>query len=220
MMEIRSFEPLGERGWLFRFHSAAAATAWTRAVRDREPFGVVDVVAAYDTAAVVARPDHDDLDGLESCLRSIAAEDASGPTGRAIEVPVLYDGPDLEHVAAALGLGIDAVIDLHRGAEYAVLAMGFLPGFPYAGPLPEALRGLARRPRPRPRVPAGSVAIVGGQTGIYPSPSPGGWHLLGRTPLRLADPAVGRFPIRVGDTLLFRRIDEAAFRGLQGESLS
>jgi allophanate hydrolase subunit 1 len=61
---------------------------------------------------------------------------------------------------------------------------------------------------------------VGGQTGIYPSPSPGGWHLLGRTPLRLADPAVGRFPIRVGDTLLFRRIDEAAFRGLQGESLS
>ncbi len=86
------------------------------------------------------------------------------------------------------------MIALHSGVEYDVFAIGFLPGFPYAGYLPPALAGLARRASPRLRVPAGSVAIAGRQTAIYPIESPGGWHLLGTTPLRIADPEAGLFP--------------------------
>jgi KipI family sensor histidine kinase inhibitor len=214
-------EPLGEHGWLARFGSPGIAIAWARAVRERGLPGVIDVVAAYNTAAVMASPDHHDLEHLERCLREVTAGSIGcNEPGRGFEVPVLYDGADLAFIADAFGLRTDEVIELHCGVDYPVLAMGFLPGFPYAGPLPERLRGLPRRPRPRPRVPAGSVAMVGLQTGVYPSPSPGGWHLLGRTPLVLADPASGRFPIRAGDTIRFRRIDEAAFRDLLGEPLS
>ena len=87
-----------------------------------------------------------------------------------------------------------------------MFAVGFLPGFPYAGYLPDALSGLGRRAAPRVRVPAGSVAIAGRQTGVYPSESPGGWHLIGRTPLRIVDVEGGHFPIRAGDRIRFRPI--------------
>ena len=97
-------------------------------------------------------------------------------------------GPDLSEVAERLQLSDNEVIDLHTAAEYTVLMVGFLPGFPYLGPLPEALR-LPRRDTPRLRVPPGSVAIAGGQTGIYPQASPGGWHLIGHTDFRVFDPS-------------------------------
>ena len=121
------------------------------------------------------------------------------PGGKRLVIPVLYDGEDLEDVAVRLGLNVAEVIALHSGAEYDVFAIGFQPGFPYAGYLPPALSGLARRDTPRLRVPAGSVAIAGRQTGIYPAESPGGWHLLGRTPLCIVDLDQGYFPIRAGD---------------------
>jgi len=114
----------------------------------------------------------------------------SVPTiGRVIEVPVHYGGehgPDLPAVAQALGMHVDEVIAIHTGARYQVAMVGFLPGFPYLLGLPEALR-LPRRSSVRARVPAGSVAIAGAQAGIYPSVSPGGWHLIGRTELGLFD---------------------------------
>lgn len=96
-------------------------------------------------------------------------------------------GPDLAGVAARLGRSEADVVDLHSSGEYRVLALGFVPGFAYLGPLPEEL-WLPRRATPRVRVPAGSVAIAGDQTGIYPAPTPGGWHLLGRTDAVLWDP--------------------------------
>ena len=108
-----------------------------------------------------------------------------------VDIPVCYGGthgPDLSDVAKRLQLTENEVIDLHTTAEYTVLMVGFLPGFPYLGPLPEALH-LPRRDTPRLRVPPGSVAIAGGQTGIYPQASPGGWHLIGHTDFRLFDPS-------------------------------
>src|SRR5205823_7967395 len=107
----------------------------------------------------------------------------------------------------------------HAGRDYDVFAVGFQPGFPYAGYLPDALSGLSRRDVPRVRVPAGSVAIAGRQTGVYPAESPGGWHLLGRTPLRIVDLERGHFPIRAGDRLRFEPIDAAGFAAPRGGPL-
>lgn len=105
-----------------------------------------------------------------------------------VEIPVRYDGPDLPEVAERLNLPASEVIRLHTGTIYTVFMIGFLPGFPYLGLLPDVLE-LPRRDVPRLRVPAGSVAIAGRQTGIYPQASPGGWHLIGHTDFRLFDPA-------------------------------
>jgi KipI family sensor histidine kinase inhibitor len=134
-------------------------------------------------------------------------------------IPVLYDGKDLEGVAERLGLSVAEVIALHCGVDYDVFAIGFQPGFPYAGYLPAALSGLPRRDTPRLRVPAGSVAIAGRQTGIYPAESPGGWHLLGRTPVCIVDLDEGYFPIRSGDRIRFRPITAEEFEARRHERL-
>lgn len=214
-----ALEPLGDRAWLARFATEAEARGWASAARRARFAGVVDVVLAYATVAVFADPDAADLDGLARSLSALAAEAADATVGRLVTLPVLYDGADLEDVAARLRLAVEEVIAWHSDREYRVLAVGFLPGFPYAGDLAPGLAGLARREAPRPRVPAGSVAIAGRQTGVYPRESPGGWHLLGRTPLRIADMDRGAFPIRAGDRLSFRPINEEHYRARLGEWL-
>ena len=108
----------------------------------------------------------------------------------ALEISVRYggaDGPDLADVAARHGLTPADVVELHAGARYRVLFLGFAPGFAYMGGLPAAI-ATPRRPTPRERVPAGSVGIAGEQTGVYPLAMPGGWNLIGRTDARLFDP--------------------------------
>jgi len=126
---------------------------------------------------------------LEKTLRDIPPH---APTEMPLmDIPVRYGGehgPDLSAVAERLQLTENEVIELHSSTAYTVQMVGFLPGFPYLGPLPEALR-LPRRHTPRLRVPPGSVAIAGAQTGIYPQASPGGWHLIGHTDFKLFDPA-------------------------------
>ena len=213
--------PLGDRAFLARFESGHTAAAWADSVRSSRLVGVLDVVLAYLGVAVFADPELADLRGLEATLRRIVAGDASDRgIARHHRLPVVYDGDDLMDVAARLGRAIDDVISLHCDREYAVMAVGFLPGFPYAGELAPELSGLSRRDRPRARVPAGSVAIAGRQTGVYPRESPGGWHLLGRTPLTIADPDRGHFPIRPGDRISFERIDSDEFRARSGEQLA
>ena len=127
------------------------------------------------------------------------------------QVPVVYDGPDLEVVAAAVGLSVEEVIQLHTEPEYRVRMMGFSPGFPYLDGLNPRLQ-LPRRESPRKRIEPGAVAIGGPHAGVYSVPSPGGWHLLGRTELRLFKPelAVGErvnaaevFALRPGDRIRF-----------------
>lgn len=126
---------------------------------------------------------------IQAMLGKIAVPAAVAPQKKSlIEIPVRYDGPDLGELADRLQLPEDEIIRLHAEPVYTVFMIGFLPGFPYLGPLPEAL-SLPRRDTPRQRVPAGSVAVAGRQTGIYPQDSPGGWHLIGRTGFSLFDAA-------------------------------
>ena len=128
---------------------------------------------------------------IDEALASLTAADDEWPAGaRTVEVAVRYGGdagPDLEAVAELTGLAPAAVIERHAVATYRALFLGFAPGFGYLGPLPSELV-LARRSTPRIRVPAGSVAIAGPYTAIYPNESPGGWHLLGRTSASIWDP--------------------------------
>jgi KipI family sensor histidine kinase inhibitor len=127
---------------------------------------------------------------LEGWLRdALAGEPAEDPEMLVVEIPVRYggeDGPDMPEVAERLGLSEAQVADAHAAHTYRVFLLGFVPGFAYLGPLPDALV-LPRRPEPRARVPAGSVAIAGRQSAVYPFATPGGWHLIGRTPVHLWD---------------------------------
>jgi inhibitor of KinA len=112
------------------------------------------------------------------------------PEPRTVEIPVCYEremAPDLGDIAALNGISVEDVVRLHTGVDYLVYFLGFSPGFPYLGELPDAL-ATPRLKTPRLRVPAGSVAIGGSQTGIYPVDSPGGWRLIGRTPIPLFSP--------------------------------
>ena len=213
MIDLR---PLGDRAFLARFATESEARAWAEAVRSLAIPGVVDVAVAYASAAVFAESDDVDLEALEGRLRGVEPEEGPREPGRLIRLPVWYDGADLAEVARRVGLTEAGVVERHSGTDYTVFALGFLPGFPYAGYLPEPLGGLARRENPRGRVPVGSVAIAGRQTGIYPAESPGGWLLLGRTPLVIADSRRGFFPIRPGDLIRFEPIDEGTFGELRG----
>lgn len=151
--------------------------------------GIIETVPGYASLAVHYDPltlTHAQVcDWLESRI-GLAAENASRPV-KTVEVPVIYDGPDLDFVAAHCRLTTDEVIRLHTSTLYTVYMMGFTPGFPYLGILPQALR-VPRLDVPRARVAAGSVGLAGAQTGIYPVDSPGGWRLVGRTALTLFDP--------------------------------
>jgi 5-oxoprolinase (ATP-hydrolysing) subunit B len=214
-----ALQPLGDRALLAHFATEREAARWVAVVRAWGLRGVTDVVLAYRSAAVFADPDQADLADLESRLGSLEAGPGDAIEGKLLVIPVLYDGPDLEPVARRLSLGPAEVIILHTATVYDVFAIGFLQGFLYAGYLPPELSGLPRRDDPRLKVPAGSVAIAGRQTGIYPRESPGGWHLLGRTPLRIADADEGYFPIRTGDRIQFQSIDAREFEATRDERL-
>src|SRR2546428_14004780 len=136
-------------------------------------------------------------------------------------IPCCYELQlDLARVAQHLGLSADEIIRLHSETEYTVYAIGFCPGFPYLGYLPEELCGVPRLESPRPRLDAGSVGLTGRQTGIYTEPRPGGWNIIGRTPLELVHVADGYFPLRTGDKVKFTRLDEKEFNRLRGLRLT
>ncbi|HSS62060.1 MAG TPA: 5-oxoprolinase subunit PxpB [Candidatus Limnocylindrales bacterium] len=146
---------------------------------------VRQAIAGYATVTVQFDPDQISHDALAAAIRRLATKrPPMEEPGRLHRIPVVYDGPDLDDVAHRLGLSRDRVIDLHVRPIYRAFLVGFVPGWAYLGPLPDELV-LPRRPVPRTTVPAGSVAIAGQQTGIYPLASPGGWHLIGRTSVRL-----------------------------------
>ena len=163
----------------------------------------------YDPARVPPGPtDATPYARFSTALRHVLQGAADGPSDppRVVEIGVVYGGeygPDIEDVARRAGLPVEQVIRLHTGAEYVVHMVGFIAGFGYLGGLPSQL-ATPRRATPRTRVPASSVGIGGSQTGVYPVDSPGGWNLIGRTPLRMFDPA--REPatlLRTGDRVRF-----------------
>jgi inhibitor of KinA len=139
------------------------------------------------------------------------------PAPKAITIPVCYEGefsPDLEHVARHNGLSPADVVRLHKSAAYTVCFLGFSPGFPYLAGLPEQI-ATPRRASPRLRVAAGSVGIAGRQTGIYPDSSPGGWQVIGRTPLRLFNPSLDPPSLlNMGDEVRFEPISPARYAEL------
>ncbi|MCO6008851.1 5-oxoprolinase subunit PxpB [Actinoallomurus purpureus] len=146
---------------------------------------IVDVIPGERTVLVTTRPGTD-LARLDGLLRDLPLPEATEAGGEPLRIPVVYDGPDLEEVASLTGLSADEVVERHAAADYVVAYLGFSPGFGYLTGLDEALH-VPRRESPRTAVPAGSVAIAGPYTAVYPARSPGGWRLLGRTTLRLWD---------------------------------
>jgi KipI family sensor histidine kinase inhibitor len=211
--------PLGDRAYLARFAREDEAVRWAAAVRQAKWANGLEVVTAYFSVGVYCDAERAGIDELESRLSQVVPTSDAADVAKIVQLPVLYDGVDLSDVARRLSLTEAEVVASHSSQDYRVFAIGFLPGFPYAGYLPAALSGLPRRDSPRTRVPAGSVAIVGRQTGVYPSESPGGWHLIGRTPLSIVDVESGRFPIRAGDRLQFVPIDSQEFAARRGEPL-
>ena len=178
--------------------------------------GVTNVHPAYASILVDFDPRVIRHAGVEQAATEIFAQAAGAafPEPRTVEVPVFYggeNGPDLESVAALTGHTPDEVVAIHSGAGYLVYFLGFSPGFPYLGGLPESIAA-PRLETPRKRVPAGSVAIGGRQTGVYPLASPGGWRIIGRTPLHLFDAAADPPALlQMGDHVRFVPLAKGVF---------
>jgi len=171
---------------LARIHAAA------RALEAAKIANVEDIVPAYVALTVFYDPLHVSYAAMAetlvaACERMPRAK-TTGVPRREHRISVSYDGIDLENVAASTGLSVDEVVARHVAATYTVDLLGFVPGFAYLSELDAALQ-LPRRTQPRPRVAAGSVAIAGAQTAVYPLDTPGGWHIIGTTRTRMFDPA-------------------------------
>jgi inhibitor of KinA len=213
--------PLGDQAVLAYLDDEAAATAFAAAVRDANPPWLFDVVPAYASVGVFFDADRLCAADVVAWLNALPSGSRLREVGSSFVIPVCYEMQfDLPRVCEATGLSADDVIRLHTATTYTVYAIGFVPGFPYLGYLPKELCGVGRLPSPRMRGEPGSVGLTGRQTGIYPLARPGGWNLIGRTPLVIVDVAAGFFPLRVGDTVRFERIDERRYRELEGERLS
>ena len=209
-----TLKPLGDSAWLVEFPGKSGERALARvmgmvnALEHNRPAGVRDVVPSFDSVAVHFNGDAGSV--IRKWIEAATVTDRL-PAGKQWEIPVCYGGahgPDLAELAALTGMSIDEVITLHSGAIYTVAAVGFSPGFPYLLGLPERL-WLPRRRTPRLAVPAGSVAVAGGQAGIYPFTSPGGWHVLGQTTVTLFDPHAARPALlRSGDRVRFVPVEK------------
>jgi KipI family sensor histidine kinase inhibitor len=186
------------------------------------PRGLLDAIPGARTLFVVFDPGLERRGSILARLRRLARDrEAPAPESRRFRIPVAYggeSGPDLPSLARERGISPEEVVRRHAAAEYTVAFLGFSPGFAYLAGLPAELAA-PRRTRPRPRVPAGSVAIGGAYTAIYPEETPGGWRLIGRSPVRLFD-AAARPPalLRPGDHVSFERIGEAELRALRAEA--
>jgi KipI family sensor histidine kinase inhibitor len=200
-----------------------AVARWTLDERDAGRLdGVTDVMPSFRSLTVCFDPLRTDRDRLAARLAERVADDTvKSVAGRSWRVPACYDprvAGDLEELAKTLGIGIDELVGMHSEGTYDVLVIGFLPGFPYLGPLPERLR-LPRRATPHLRVPAGSVAVANQYTSIYPWESPGGWHLIGRTPLPLFDPVADPpSTLLAGDRVRFEPIAFDDYRELHAQA--
>jgi KipI family sensor histidine kinase inhibitor len=184
-----NLRPAGERALLVEVDDLETVHRLHAALRALDPPGVTELVPGYRTLLVVADPTHaGSLDELAAALPALELPPAGAVAGDPVEIPVRYDGEDLDEVAHLTGLDAEEVVRRHTAPTYTVAFLGFSPGFPYLVGLDPALE-VPRRDTPRTSIPAGSVGLAGTQTGIYPTASPGGWRLIGRTEATLFDPA-------------------------------
>ena len=210
----------GDSAWLIELPERIDAAVNAQAIRiahavESAGLPVTDVVVGYRSVMVyvdpfVAAP-------VETRLHEIAAAASpeEGDTGALVIVPACYDGsygPDLGDVAAFGRCSIDEVIDLHLRLEYRVFVVGFVPGFAYMAPVDPRIAA-PRRASPRLKVPAGSVAVAAGQTGVYPAETPGGWNLIGRCPVKPYDAERAEpFLFHPGDRVRFQRISASDYK--------
>lgn len=189
------------------------------AVQNNMPDGVIEIIPTYRSILIyydplITNPSilKETLTDLESILADIEI-----PLPKVVEIPVCYGGefgPDIEHVAQSHNLTSQEVIHIHSEPEYLIYMVGFTPGFPFLGGLPEVLH-TPRLKTPRTLVPKGSVGIANGQTGVYPIASPGGWQLIGRTPIRLFAPErANPFLYQAGDRIRFKPISPRDYQRL------
>jgi inhibitor of KinA len=220
---MTSLVPLGDQAALAYFADEMSALHFSSVLRQAGHPWIVDIVQAYASVAVFYDLDKIKFHDVAERLRQIAiiptALDAA-LKGRRHIIPCCYEFQlDLKRVAEKTGLSGEEVIRLHCDTEYTVYAIGFCPGFPFLGYLPPELCGVRRLDSPRKRLEAGSVGLTGRQTGIYTEIRPGGWNIIGRTPLELVNVEDGYFPIRTGDRVKFERIDSNNYRKLLGKRL-
>lgn len=189
---------------------------------ERKIPGIVETVPTYCSLMIHYDPDRISCDRLLGTLKELAAsvDTAALPPSEVLEIPVLYGGemgPDLAHVAENAGISEEEVVKRHSAPEYLIYMLGFTPGFTYLGGLDPSIE-TPRLKTPRVSIPAGSVGIAGKQTGIYPIASPGGWQLIGRTPVRMYDP-LRETPIlpRAGQYIHFFPITEEEYRKIEAE---
>ncbi|HEY7059129.1 MAG TPA: 5-oxoprolinase subunit PxpB, partial [Vicinamibacterales bacterium] len=184
----------GDAAWLIELPERLDAEVNERAIEiagavKRAAFpDVTDIVVGYRSVMVYVDPLSAHRDATRAALETIAGQPATREvgTGRNVEVPVCYGGeygPDLAELATFARCSSEDVVERHLEREYRVYVVGFVPGFAYMAPVDPRIAA-PRRSSPRLKVPAGSVAVAAGQTGIYPSETPGGWHLIGRTPVK------------------------------------
>jgi inhibitor of KinA len=214
--------PAGESALIVEFDERidpainARAIGCARAMQAARLSGVLDVVPTYRSVAVYFDPLRTNGDALLARLEEAAAAvpPASTATRAPVRIPVCYGddlGPDLAGVAAFAGLPEPEVVSAHCAATYRVFMLGFVPGFAYLG-IVDARIAMPRHATPRVRVPAGSVGIAGVQTGVYSADTPGGWQLIGRTPLKPFDPSRDEpFLMQAGDAVQFYPIDRREY---------
>ena len=221
--------PAGESVLIIEFEERidplvnATTIACAESIQAAAVAGVRDVVPTYRSVAVYFDPLRTDTDGL---LERITHEaETAGPGAlvarEPLRIPVCYGGdlgPDLPQVAAFARMSADEVVQRHASATYRVFMLGFVPGFAYLGMVDPDI-AMPRRATPRVRVPMGSVGIAGVQTGIYPAETPGGWQLIGQTPVRPFDPRRDDpFLMKAGDAVQFYAIERAEFDRLKAAS--
>ncbi|MDR1569310.1 MAG: 5-oxoprolinase subunit PxpB [Oscillospiraceae bacterium] len=216
--------PAGEQALVVEFGDAIdpavndRVVALARSLELRAINGVTETIASYRSLLVLFEPSRISARRLRFMLarrsRAALADRAGGSAGLLYDIPVCYGGaygPDLPDVAAHCGVSPQEIVRRHSDVVYRVFMLGFMPGFPYLGGLDKALE-TPRLDTPRALIPAGSVGIGGRQTGVYPLDSPGGWRLIGRTPVRLYDPARSKpVLLQAGDRVRFIPISEEEY---------
>jgi inhibitor of KinA len=220
--------PLGDSAITVEFgneidpHINTCVIAFAATVTQQKWKGILDIVPTYRSVTIYFDPLHWNVSALRNRLKNVPClrSDGMSPDGTLHTIPVLYGGdwgPDLEDLAAFAGLLPAETITLHTSVRYRVYMLGFSPGFPYLGRVPEQL-AMPRLSTPRTKVPAGSVGIADRQTGIYPSSTPGGWRLIGRTPMSLYCKSKSTpFLLKAGDLVQFNSIDQEEFDRLNSE---
>jgi KipI family sensor histidine kinase inhibitor len=213
---------MGDSGVLFEFGDLIAPEINQRvrlvakALEQKMPLGVSEVMPTYRSVLVIYDPIQTTPENLEIHLEDLEnnLECLELPSPKRVEIPVCYGegfGPDLSFVAEHTGLIAKEIKRIHSSHEYQIFMIGFTPGFPFLGGMDERL-ATPRLKTPRKLVPAGSVGIANNQTGIYPVDSPGGWQIIGRTPLRLFSPTKKNpFLYSAGDRIKFKPIDQVEF---------